>query len=382
MQFPLISKSQRLRESLRKECEEEETAHELHLHDFPGGPRAFEICAKFCYGIIVTLNSQNVVAARCAAEYLEMREDVDRGNLIYKIEVFLTSSIFHSWKDSIVCLQTTKTLLPWSKDLRIGGRCVDSIASKISLDPRAVHWSYAYHKRISVHGEVVDHGVPVDWWVEDLTELDVDHYEMVMVAVKDGGKASGEVLMESLKVYGDRWLPKSMDDVTPLHLVRAIIRLIPRGFSSRSSCSFLLKLLKVISLTGEDQAKEDLLTMISMQLEKASVKDLLIPTNKVNTLIYNIDTVLDLLNRFKTRSLEAKDSDCGPSIQIWKLVDGYLAEVASDPNLSLSTFVDFARAIPETTRASHDGLYAAVDVYLRVSLPSSFIIAPLITLVI
>ena len=57
--------------------------------DFPGGPKAFEICAKFCYGMIVTLNAYNVVAARCAAEYLEMTEDVDRGNLIFKIEALL-----------------------------------------------------------------------------------------------------------------------------------------------------------------------------------------------------------------------------------------------------------------------------------------------------
>ncbi|CAH2033657.1 unnamed protein product [Thlaspi arvense] len=42
-----------------------------------------------------------------------------RGNLIYKIEVFLNSGIFRSWKDSIIVLQTTKSLLPWSEDLKL-----------------------------------------------------------------------------------------------------------------------------------------------------------------------------------------------------------------------------------------------------------------------
>ncbi|KAJ6957015.1 hypothetical protein NC653_039056 [Populus alba x Populus x berolinensis] len=68
------------------------------------------------------LNAYNVVAARCAAEYLEMTEDIDRGNLIFKIEVFLNSSIFRSWKDSIICSSDHQSLLPWSEDLKIVGR--------------------------------------------------------------------------------------------------------------------------------------------------------------------------------------------------------------------------------------------------------------------
>ncbi|KAK9947212.1 hypothetical protein M0R45_012644 [Rubus argutus] len=96
--------------------------------------------------MIVTLNAYNVVAARCAAEYLEMTEDVDRSNLIYKIEVFLNSSIFRSWKDTIIVLQTTKPLLSWSEDLEIVGRCIDSIASKTSVDPANISWSYTYNR--------------------------------------------------------------------------------------------------------------------------------------------------------------------------------------------------------------------------------------------
>ena len=92
MQFPLLSKSNRLQKLVSKA--NEENSDDIYLDDFPGGPKTFEICAKFCYGMTVTLNAYNVVAARCAAEYLEMTEDVDRGNLVSKIEVFLNSSIF------------------------------------------------------------------------------------------------------------------------------------------------------------------------------------------------------------------------------------------------------------------------------------------------
>ncbi|XWS68117.1 hypothetical protein CRYUN_Cryun04dG0062900 [Craigia yunnanensis] len=92
--FPLLSKSAFLQKLVASGNEED--CDEVQISDIPGGPVAFEICAKFCYGITVTLNAYNVVAARCAAEYLGMHETIEKGNLIYKIDVFLNSSIFRS----------------------------------------------------------------------------------------------------------------------------------------------------------------------------------------------------------------------------------------------------------------------------------------------
>lgn len=111
----------------------DENHDEICIDNIPGGPAAFEVCAKFCYGMTVTLNAYNVVATRCAAEYLEMYETVEKGNLVYKIDVFLNSSIFRSWKDSIIVLQTTKSLLPWTEELKVVSHCLDSIASKASF---------------------------------------------------------------------------------------------------------------------------------------------------------------------------------------------------------------------------------------------------------
>lgn len=88
LQFPLLSKSNCLQKLVSKASEENDD--EIHIVNFPGGPKAFEICAKFCYGMTVTLNAYNVVAARCAAEDLEMTEDVDRGDLYLKLRYFST----------------------------------------------------------------------------------------------------------------------------------------------------------------------------------------------------------------------------------------------------------------------------------------------------
>lgn len=53
---------------------------------------------------------------------------------------------------------------------------------------------------------------------------------------------------------------------------------------------------------------------------------------------------------------------------ISRLLDSYIAEVATDPNLSIAKFQVLAELLPEHTRSFHDGLYRAIDTYLKVIL--------------
>ena len=124
-------------------------AGHVRVTDMPGGAEAFGLCARFCYGIAITLNAHNIVIARCAAEYLEMKEDMEKGNLVFKLEVFLSSSVLKSWKDSIFALKSTRatTLGPWPQDLKLVSRCIDAIASKTSVDPSIVDWSFTYSRK-------------------------------------------------------------------------------------------------------------------------------------------------------------------------------------------------------------------------------------------
>ncbi|CAA7398046.1 unnamed protein product [Spirodela intermedia] len=377
--FPLLSKSIHLQNLVIKSCGE--GTDEVHLPDFPGGPKAFEICAKFCYGMIVVLNAHNIVAARCAAEYLEMTEDIDRGNLIFKIEVFLNHSVFRSWKDSIIVLRTTKYLLPWSEDLKIIGRCVDSITSKTSVDPSAVNWSYTLRRRPATSDEIIEQelgaaAVPRDWWVEDICDLDIDHYRKVMIGVKAKGRMSADLIGEALKAYAIRWLPSSLDDLISEEyirwnrsLVETIIWLMPSEKGSGCSSSFLLKLLKVAVLIGaEESAREELLKRISLQLGTASVKDLLIPARPPCDTVYDVNLVQTLVDRFMAQYGDSNDSDIADEFilgGLGGLIDAYLAVIATDPNLPLSSFIDLAASIPTAGRSLHDGLYAAIDIYLK-----------------
>ncbi|XP_048337527.1 BTB/POZ domain-containing protein NPY2 [Ziziphus jujuba] len=392
--FPLLSKSSHLQKLVA--TSNEENSDEVYISSIPGGHAAFEICAKFCYGMIVTLNAYNVVAARCAAEFLGMHETVEKGNLTYKIDVFLSSSIFRSWKDSIIFLQSTKSLLPISEELKLVSNCIESIATKACLDVSKVDWSYSYNRKKIPEENGNDPNlngvrirpVPKDWWVEDLCELEIDLFKQALTSIKSKSVLSNEVVGEALKACAYRRLPgfsKGMircgDNIKHRSTVDAIVWLLPAQRGS-VSCSFLLKLLKAaIFVESGDMAKEELLKKIGQQLEEASVNDLLIRAAEDETMMYDVNTVQRIVEEFlrQDQNAEMELLEDGHELQkispgilsdasklmVAKLIDGYLAEIAKDPKLPLSTFVNLANMVSGISRPAHDGIYRAIDMYLK-----------------
>jgi hypothetical protein len=381
----------------------EESNDEVDISNIPGGPAAFEICAKFCYGMVVTLNAYNVVAARCAAEYLEMFETVDKGNLVYKIDVFLSASIFRTWKDSIIVLQSTKPLQRWTENLKVVNHCVDAIATRASMDPSEVDWSYTYNRRKlpsenggdahSWNGVRKQQAVPRDWWVEDLCDLEVCLYRKVILAIKAKGRTGSDVVGEALRAYACRRLFASLDhavsnglDCTKHRAVlEAVADLLPAEKGS-VSCGLLLKLLRASCLLESGEAyRGELIKRIGAQLDRASVSDLLMPAEPGDDAMYNVDMVAAILEEFLLQhkingsdqaKLQEDDDNMDVAADnvitssklaaVAKLVDGYLSEIAKDRCLPLEKFISLAESMPPLSRPVHDALYRAIDVYLKV----------------
>lgn len=122
-----------------------------------------------------------------------------------------------------------------------------------------------------------------------------------------------------------------------------------------------------------------------MQLDQATLEDLLMPNFSYSMeTLYNVDCVQRILDHFLAMdqitgggvSPSSMDdgqligSPAGPSLtpitMVAKLIDGYLAEVAPDVNLKLPKFQALAAAVPEYARPLDDGLYRAIDIYLKV----------------
>ncbi|KAL4337181.1 hypothetical protein AHAS_Ahas12G0084500 [Arachis hypogaea] len=58
------------------------TQGEAAVTKFPGSSEAFELAAKFYYGVKINLSPSNVTSLRCAGEFLEMTKEYSEDNLI------------------------------------------------------------------------------------------------------------------------------------------------------------------------------------------------------------------------------------------------------------------------------------------------------------
>ncbi|XP_037455603.1 coleoptile phototropism protein 1-like [Triticum dicoccoides] len=438
------------------------------LDDLPGGADSFELAARFCYGMAVDLTASNISGLRCAAEYLEMTEDLEEGNLIFKTEAFLSYVVLSSWRDSIVVLKSCEGLSPWAENLQIVRRCSESIAWKACANPRGVRWAYTGagsgrpprsgaasprwnnaggggggSKESSPGRQPVP---PSDWWFEDVSVLRIDHFVRVVTAIKVKGMRF-DLIGAAITHYASKWLPGLTKDVPHavsgvdeqwaqvsaaggLHMiiagpggkddvatsapareqrmvVESLISIIPPQRDS-VSCGFLLRLLRLaIMLKAAPALVTELEKRVGMQLEQAALPDLLIPSVGRADTAYDVDLVQRLVEHFLVQeqteqvsyspgrgeahaqpereyygsaagarmppanaaAAAAASSSSGLGLnakaRVARLLDSYLSEVSRDRNLSLTKFQVLAESLPESARTCDDGLYRAVDSYLK-----------------
>jgi hypothetical protein len=261
--------------------------------------------------------------------------------------------------------------------------------------------------------------VPKDWWLGDISDLDIDLYKRVIQAIAAKG-APLELVAESIRMYTLKSLPDMLQeslstrednlitsqesaykftDITAKdkHVFETLVSLLPAE-KGTSSCSFLLRLLKTATfLDASSSTKMELARRVGLQLEEASLHDLMIPS-----VSYSSDTVCDVDLMFRImehymaqfqspredhstqmehqRTTLLTDTDVDSNaldhrmtaathsslLKVAKLLDRYLAEIARDANMPLAKFIQLAESVPEFARPVHDGLYRAIDMYLKV----------------
>lgn len=424
--YPLLSRSGRMNRIIYESRDTE--LNRVELDDLPGGADAFELAAKFCYGIAVDLTAAHISGLRCAAEYLEMTEDLEEGNLIFKTEAFLSYVVLSSWRDSILVIKSCEQLSPWAENLQIVRRCSESIAWKACANPRGIRWAYSGKPTKTSSpkwGEVKDTSpsrnqpVPPDWWFEDVSILRIDHFVRVVTAIKVKGMRF-ELIGAAIMQYAAKWLPGLVKEGSGeegnnnnrdnnwkgggLHMiiagskegvpnvemkeqrmiVESLISIIPPQKDS-VSCSFLLRLLRMANMLKVAPALvTELEKRVGMQFEQANLADLLIPSYNKSETLYDVDLVQRLLEHFLVQEQTEPSSPSrqafsekhgyegsprtngpNPKMRVARLVDSYLTEVSRDRNLSLTKFQVLAEALPESARTCDDGLYRAIDSYLK-----------------
>lgn len=220
-------------------------------------------------------------------------------------------------------------------------------------------------------------------WFDDSCILDVDYFVKTLSGIKAKG-VRPDLIGSIITHYASKWLPElsgeplengltnqemSPENVTTSWMkkrffLETLVGILPPEKDS-IPCNFLLRLLKNANMVGvESSYRNELEKQISQQLDQASLRELLIPSfsNTHGTLL-DVELVLRLVKGFV--ELDEGVRSGAAMVKVAKLVDSYLAEAAVDLNLMLSEFMCLAGALPAQARAMDDGLYRAIDTYLK-----------------
>ncbi|KAK1421230.1 hypothetical protein QVD17_23412 [Tagetes erecta] len=415
--FPLLSRSKTLEcligdasdDERKMKFEDEKQSCVLKLHDLPGGPEIFLLVAKFCYGVKLEVNSTNVVPLRCASEYLQMTEEYGEGNLISQTETFF-GEVFETWVDTLKALKLCEEVVEFAEKLHIVSRCVDSLAIKVcSFDKDLVVWNGMESKdnQDNPFATITWNGIRTtspnqDFWYEDVSKMRLPLYRRFILAV-ESRNLDQEQISGSLMFYAKKHLPllgrdstfsngnlysSSLDsNLNQKILLEEIVDLLPSQ-NRVVPTKFLLRLLRTsMILHCSPLCIGNLERRIGLQLDQASIEDILIPNMAYSSeTLYDIDCVQRILDHFMVVDCdqdEAEITESGLSEEnddnelignaglltrmkmVANIVDNYLAEVASDVNLKLEKFLSLAATIPDHASPMDDGMYRAIDIYLK-----------------
>ncbi|CAK8572828.1 unnamed protein product [Lathyrus sativus] len=391
--FPLVSRSGRIRKLLLESRDSK--VSRISFPSVPGGAEAFELAAKFCYGINIEFTLSNVSMLRCIAHFLEMTEEFAEKNLLTRAESYLKEIVLSNTANTISVLHRCETLLPISEEINLVNRLVNSIANNVCKEQLTSGLQKLDHNFPS---RIIEPETPSEWWGKSLTVLNLDFFKRVLSTMKSKGLKQ-EFISKILINYAHNSLQVVKGGSLDLEfskkqriLVETITSLLPtQSRKSQVPIAFLASLLKsAIAASASTSCRSDLERRIGLQLDQAILEDILIPTssyqnNKHSSTIYDTDLIVRIFSIFLNLDEEDEDnsqlrdesemvyefdSPGSPKqssiLKVSKLLDNYLAEVALDPNLFPSKFISLAELLPDHARIISDGLYRSVDIFLKV----------------
>ncbi|KAL2499606.1 BTB/POZ domain-containing protein [Abeliophyllum distichum] len=245
--FPLVSKSGYIRKLVSESTDTDLAV--IKIPDIPGGAEAFELAAKFCYGINFEISTENIAMLRCIAEYLEMTEDYAVGNLVGRTEKYVHEVALKSLAGAVAILHSSENLLPLAEKVKLVSRCIDMIAFVACKDSQFGAPGRAESGRndlISPKSSISNAKSVVDWWAEDLTVLRIDFFQRVLIAMMARGfkqYALGPILtlyaqksLRGLEIFGKgRKKIEAREEHEKRVVLETIVSLLPREKNAMSA---------------------------------------------------------------------------------------------------------------------------------------------------
>lgn len=391
LQCPLFSKSGYFQKRLTE-------SNELELpQDFPGGPETFEMIALLIYGSTTLIDPFNVAALRCAAEFLEMKEEYCIGNLCERFDLYLNQVVLQSWDDTLIVLQKCQMLLPWSEKLLIVSRCIESLAFMACmeiLDPERRRdqpvvtlesevligeaWSCERVKAIASK----------DLWIKDLIALPFGFFKRIIGSLRRQGMKQ-KYVTPIIVFYANKWVlskktrqfwENSGDKIADSNtnnnkvsvILQGILDLLPIGDKASRAVpvGFYFALLsRSLEYGLRSDSKLKLQDQTASMLHFAQVDDFLLP--KIGTDSFSsskeLATMKGIFSTFASFNMDTNPTPSANNSIVAELWDTYLIRIASHPEMEPKMFTELVELLPISCRQSHDQLYRAINSFLQVN---------------
>ncbi|EYU43189.1 hypothetical protein ABFS82_08G122200 [Erythranthe guttata] len=379
--YPLTRKSGYLKEKLKE-------SNEVELPpDFPGGPETFETIALFIYGSSTLVDPFNVSSLRCAAQFLDMTEEYMPGNLCDRFDVYLNQVVLQSWNDTLIVLQSCQTLLPWSEDVLIVSRCIETLAFMACmeiLDPerRRDHPVITLESLSCMPNwsdqTVIKEIISRDLWIKDLIALPFSFFKRVIGSLRRQGMKERYV-SPIILFYAHKYLisrnnrshegtfDDSLRNVTSVKL-QGVIDLLPVA-SKVIPIGFYFSLLSTsVDLCLKNECVAKLQNQIVSVLHLARVQDFILPNDEDGTKLSIMETIFSTYLSCNNNNNNL-DSDSTPTIRnnfvVAQLWDEYLNQIAINSDLSCKRFINLIETVPISVRQTHDHLYRALNTFFQ-----------------
>ncbi|KAF6173506.1 hypothetical protein GIB67_022916 [Kingdonia uniflora] len=342
------------------------------FHDFPGGAEGFELMARFCYNNGKTeITPSNVSLLHCVGHFMEMADYVSGDiNLIEQTKKSLEEISYWSWSELQVALKQCQDFLPVAESSGLIQKYLDSLVTRLvwssdestsTSSPESSGFRFSFDTRST--GSTKNSYVRATWWFEDIVALNPDLIERVIKAIIS--QKFDHVAINRFLFYYQKTRSPGATVEKKREIIEMVVNMLFLLDQSLVSCKSIFGILSVASsLNINKSSRIKLETMIGSQLDRATLDNLLVPSQPGVDFLYDVNLVLRFLKLF----LLSGDSwvTSARLKKVSKLIDMYIAEVAPDPNLKPPKFVALVMALPDSARNSYDEVYRAMDMYLEV----------------
>ncbi|CAA0837118.1 BTB/POZ domain-containing protein [Striga hermonthica] len=332
------------------------------FHDFPGGPPTFELVTRFFYnnGKKPDVNPINIANLTCAVRFMEINELEKSTQEIIKQ---------WSWPELLVALKESHKLLP--RDSLVSSTLVDKL-----LDSLVIKLEQSWEMNSSSHltsspessgfrASCETKSPRMPSWFEDLTALDIGFIEKTVRIMVSRNLENGIISKFLFYYQKSRFGSSDLDSEEKVEIMEAIVDMLYSLDIKCVSHKSLFELLRVsLNVESSQKCRDTLESMIGSLLDRASLDNLLVPSQPSKSYLYDVDLVLRLLKSFVVKGVCGVESRRVKKVA--SLMDLYLAEIAPDPHLRPSKFLVVIKGLPDSTRDSFDQVYRAINLYFEV----------------